>query len=268
MQIVVFCLLTLPLVSSQQMYWNTIPTHGNEVLLIAGANLSTITTVKLCRDASCQQVLSTLPADAWNESVKAILPATLVPPVVVVLCSDDGCMTPFPLNTPDVWWVYDGTQPTGRMGITGGLLRIYGRGLGWDNRFHCLPSSARQTANGTTLQLGAHTLVGLNATCYEASFDLTGVAAGTYTQALLTTPWGRNTTTIVVAAAPTPNTTIIDVDQVRLVEVVTCVGLPERTLAATVPPKPCALGLRRGLGKSRRGGCKNRRLCPAAARSA
>jgi hypothetical protein len=214
MRLVVGLSLAISAVNSQQMYWNTIPTHGNEVLLVAGANLSTITTVKLCSSANCSRVISTLQADAWNESVKVIVPIPLIPPIFTVLCSNDSCMAPFSLNAPDIWWVYDGSQPTGSMGITGGLLRIYGRGIAWDAGLRCISSSQRQAASSTTLQLGTHTLVAINATCYEASFDLTGVAAGTYDQSILNTPWGSNTTSIVVAPVPSPSITLIDVDKV------------------------------------------------------
>ena len=97
---------------------------------------------------------------------------------------------------------------------SGGTLRVFGRGLGW-NPSRCISATDPAPNEGTTLTLLGRAPVSASvATCFEASFNLDGIPAGEYASATITTPRGSTAIGGVVVLAPPhdPAPTTLNVD--------------------------------------------------------
>ena len=124
-----------------------------------------------------------------------------------------------PINAPDVWFtmlLQEGLPVLATDPVhNGAVLRAFGRSLGWSvSNGKCL-DARHQVATSTTTSLvlvpagrapqganthatnghrssaGTTTLHGLNVSCFESAFVLTGVPQGNYA-ATIVTPWGSS----------------------------------------------------------------------------
>ena len=185
--------------------------------MVAGAGLEGATAT-LCTDKDCRSPVALAseagPAvDAWNKSLKMLLPpAGCGPPCFIQIKAKQGSATTTTLavNQPDIWWATTGApgkavapspQPLpsaiGDVKATvaaGDSVRIFGRALGWTSattaaacwdcdatEIICADGKNAPTATATKLVLaGGPTLETSGATCYEANFNTAGVAPGVY----------------------------------------------------------------------------------------
>ena len=202
-------------------YYATTPVLPNETLMIAGAGLEGAT-AKLCTDKDCASdaslpmVAAESTVDAWNKSIKMVLPpAGCGPPCYVQIKATQGTpsTTTVAVNQPDVWWASTGspgrpTVPAPRPPpsaisdvkatvAVGDTVRVFGRSLGWTttasagaqscwgcaaSQLICADGKNAPTATATKLLLtpGGLTRETTGATCYEANFDTAGLAPGVY----------------------------------------------------------------------------------------
>lgn len=208
-------------------YWTSNPVLPNETLLVAGMGFDLLqrSSIRLCLDAACTKTLPTPAFDAWNQSLKMVIPAGCGPPCILQLGNETVA-----LNAPDVWWLHAGSPavgpqrskwelanaPTMATVHAGDSIRVFGRSLGWDTAGSCISAAlAPQPGTKTKLVLdGSTTLPAVAAGCYEATFDSTGVVPGSYAGATLTTEWGDSAklSVTIVASSATPSMHQIDVN--------------------------------------------------------
>ena len=192
-------------------YWVSAPTLANETVLVAGAGLAGATALWCNTTSMCHPSQPEL-AEAWESSIKAVMPADCGPPCTLRIVSG----TPHPassrtgdsaaaavdvaINVPDLWWAtaadpgatgmprlraearapaLSAAPAVEAMVRIGGRLRVFGRGLGWavDTKgagHRCRNASLPPApAAGTTLELE---LTGTGA----ATIKLSAAAASCY----------------------------------------------------------------------------------------
>jgi hypothetical protein len=210
-------------------YWAASPTLANETLLLAGAGLANAT-VRLCKDAACATVVAAAPAvDAWQQSLKVTMPVGACGPpcYAEITGSVGGAKTTVAVNAPDVWWGLSGApsqhaSTAGRAKLSneplaltvgaGDSIRVFGRSIAWSADGSCVSAALEPAASATTqlmLQAAADgdkstnsgPIAAASASCYEASFDSVGLAAGQYT-ATVRTAWGVSDKLALTIAAP------------------------------------------------------------------
>lgn len=235
-------------------YWKNSRVSSGEAVALAGS-FGPAPTVGVCDSPACASPAPITPLEASDGSVIFDYPPQCAngPGCVFRVCNAGACTLVADPNAPELWFALaypplPGTtfqpgpvSPDGLGSVlvnaaaaaAGGaagpsVLRVFGRGLayaaagggggtGSGGPLQCVPASGRAAAPGTVLRLspGGPAIVASNATCYEASFDLTGLQldAASYPNATLETQVGAVALPILVASPPPAQPlTVIDVD--------------------------------------------------------
>lgn len=213
-------------------YWHAAPVAPSQATLFAGS-FGESPSVRLCSGPSgCTSWTPVELLDGWNESVKFAMPSCDGGPCRFQICSD-SCIDVADPNAPDVWFamahppllgttfspVFSGPAAVLINGAaaTRSVLRVVGRALAFQDG-QCVFAGARQANPSTVLLLSNDStpIEALNATCFEATFDLTEAVQGgqtSFPDAVLQTPFGSYPFGIAVAPPSTPAPlTVIDVD--------------------------------------------------------
>jgi hypothetical protein len=192
-------------------YWISRPVLTDEVLMVAGAGLPSEAnaTVQFCRDPACEKLVERSPLlpSSWNSTLHVRLPpGCSKPPCILVLSSSSPLVVA--VNGPEVSWVANRTR-------VGGLLRVFGRALAWDDGGCISGVAAPAPVASTMLYFGTGgSAVACAANCYEASFVLpNSVGAGKYPNAVLSTPWGNTSFGFDVLQPSSPVARQVDVER-------------------------------------------------------
>ena len=224
-----------PLTTPPEVYFASSPTMPGETVLVGGAGLDGAAAT-LCSGTGCRPPAA--PVASWNQSVKAVLPATCGPPCTLKLSAAGGGAD-IVVNQPDVWFAMSNTPAASPAAANtthvtatltaGELLRAFGRSLAWTaGGGACIDGRGAPQANtGTTLSLTPRTLrkaradggvaaaevKAETASCYEASFATAGIAPGAY-RARLATIWGESSAFDVdlLPSMPPSPPSVLDVD--------------------------------------------------------
>eukprot|EP00729_Bicosta_minor_P026448 gene26448-30915_t len=226
-------------IPSPSVYWSSSPTYGNETLLVAGAGFdSSGTSVEICQGKDYED------SHTWMGIVGTYVKIT-TPGSEAGTTSGSGSVVYVEINVPDIWWATSGNPGEMVPGtfqldrnhpswinatvVQGDTVRVFGRSLHWDadasetstkctsgttlSYYSPGPTDAKEgaataatTANPSTeLTAGGVTVTTSAANCYEASFPTARIPAGTYTEAVLTTRWGKTSFGLtVLPARPKP----------------------------------------------------------------
>jgi hypothetical protein len=190
-------------------YYATAPVLPNETLMIAGAGLRGAT-AKLCIDKDCSSPAlpgALLPmaaaestVDAWNKSIKMVLPpAGCGPPCFVQIKATQGTpsTTTVAINQPDIWWATTGSPgrpiplapqpPASAIGnvkatvVAGDAVRVFGRSLGWtttaaagaESCWGCAASELICTVRVFRQKVALEDVIGSHVCSLEASMRVT-----------------------------------------------------------------------------------------------
>jgi hypothetical protein len=225
-----------------RVYWWSSPVAVNESTSFAGG-FGPTPSVRLCANSSvdCSTWTPVALLDGWDHGVKFVMPLCASPGCRFQFCSsvNGPCIDVADPNSPDIWFTMaspplvgtsfspgptDGpTLVNGPGGVRHSILRVYGRSVafapGPNGLLSCIPATSRQEVETTTLTLSADVqpVSALNATCFEATFDLesalTLAGVGPFPDAVVTTPFGTFSVPIaVVPVPPSAGLTVIDVD--------------------------------------------------------
>ena len=220
-------------------YWRASPVSAGQATLYAGA-FGPTPSVRLCTSPSgCSSWDPIDLLDGWNASVKFALP-NCDGPCRFQFCADsETCTDVGDPNAPDIWFAMAHPPLQGSTfspSTTGSptvlvnaphpnsTLRIAGRSLAFQptgpgGSLQCVFAGSRQGVSSTVLVLNSSLapIAADNATCYEASFDLSSALAASgalaFPDAVVQTPFGSFPLPITVApTAPPAPLTVINVD--------------------------------------------------------
>lgn len=220
-------------------YWRASPVAAGQATLYAGS-FGPKPSVRLCTSPSgCSSWDPIDLLDGWNASVKFALP-NCGGPCRFQFCADsETCTNVGDPNAPDVWFamahppLHGSTFSPSTTGSPTVLvnaphpnstLRIAGRSLAFQptgpgGSLQCVFAGSRQGVSSTVLVLNSSLapIAADDATCYEASFDLSAALAASgalaFPDAVVQTPFGSFPLPITVApAAPPAPLTVINVD--------------------------------------------------------